>query len=247
MIRYVIVDDDQSVLNSVKAKIEKLPKDYGLQHVKSYNSSKKAFEEVNLANYDLLIVDYEMPVYNGIELAKKIASHKKIIFLTSTSNNEQKAINNLDVSGFLSKPFDIEDFLFIIKNKIIGKVKSLVNNQLITLHIGSNKDVRFRVDQVYYISTNKNINKERPDKNCVHIYGEQDEIIFKNVRITIGEISKELMNYDFKKLGQSTIVNMSHFKERDNNHIRLYNTKESFEVSSKEKKGFLAKLRAKFT
>lgn len=244
MIRYILVDDNQSVLNSVKAKIDALPKDYGLQHIKSYNSSKKAYEEVKETDYDLLIVDFDMPVYNGLELAQKIGSNKKIIFLTSTSNNQKKLINNLGVSGYLSKPFEVEEFQNILKNNIIGKIKPLTTNQLITIHIGSTRDVRFKADQVYYISTSRNINGTRPEKNCVHIYGKQDEILFKNVRISISNLSKELRNYDFKKTSQGTIVNMSHVKDRDNTIISLYNTKETFEVSTKEKTGFIAKLRA---
>ncbi len=245
MIRYILVDDNQRVLSAVKTKIEALPKDYELQHIKSYDSSKKAFEEVNADDYDLLIVDYEMPVYNGIELAQKIGRNKKIIFLTSTTNNEKKIINSLDISGYLSKPFDVKEFEVILKNKLIGKIKTALNTNLITLHIGSNRDVRFKTDQVYYISTSRNIHKEQPDKNCVHIYGKQDEVLFKNVRKSISELSKELNSFNFKKTSQSTIVNMSHFKDRDNAIISLHATKETFEVTTKEKLGFVAKLRAK--
>lgn len=248
MIRYILVDDNPKVLERVKAKIDAIDNDYQLEHIDSYSSSKKAFEEVNEADYDLLIVDYEMPVYNGIELAKKIATNKKIIFLTSTSNNEKKAINSLDVSGYLSKPFELEEFLDILKNKIIGKIHNKITkkNDFITLAIGSNKDIRFTPDKVYYISSSKNINGEHAVKNYVHFYGKNDELLFKNVRGRIKDLMKELSHYNFEKITQSTIINMSHVKERDNTNISLFDCKQPFEITKKEKSHFMSRFKNVF-
>ncbi|XGA82477.1 hypothetical protein OEG92_14400 [Polaribacter sejongensis] len=38
---------------------------------------------------------------------------------------------------------------------------------------------------------------------------------------------------------------MEHFKERDNINISLFDTKESFIITDKEKRGFVSKLRNK--
>ena len=249
MIRYILVDDDPRTLEKVKIKINTVANDYELQHIASFNSSKKAFEEVNEDDYDLLIVDFDMPVYNGIELAKKIALDKKIIFLTSTTDNEKLVINNLDISGYLSKPFEIDEFQKVLKNKVIGKIKpaSITNtNSTVTLPIGTNRDVRFQPNQVYYISIARNSTNEiKPDKNCVHIYGENDEILFQNVRKSINELNETLKKYNFKKINQSTLINMLHIKERDNINISLFQCKETFQVAAKEKISFVSKLRAK--
>lgn len=250
MIRYILVDDMPRILDSVKTQIDTISKDYDLQHIKSFDSSKKAYEEINEDDYDLLIVDFEMPVYNGIELAQKIATNKKIIFLTSTTKNEQKAINNLDISGFLNKPFDINEFENILKKKIIGKINpspKQLKNDLITLEIGANRDIRFKSEHVFYISSSVNeISDKLPLKNCVHIYGENDEILYKDVRLSIKELEKKLDDYNFKKISQSTIINLSHLKERDNTNISLYNAKRTFEVKATEKTGLINKLRAIF-
>ncbi|WP_341220497.1 LytR/AlgR family response regulator transcription factor [Polaribacter atrinae] len=249
MIRYILVDDDPRTLEKVKTKINAIANDYDLQHVASFNSSKKAFEEINEDDYDLLIVDFDMPVYNGIELAKKIATGKKIIFLTSTTDNEKLVINNLDISGYLSKPFEIDEFQKVLKNKVIGKTNISTftkNANLITLHIGRNRDVRFKPELVYYISTTSFDENENINKNCVHIYGENNEILYKNVRKNISELYKELEVFNFEKISQSTIINLTHIKERDNTNISLYGIKHPFEVTSKEKLGLIAKLRAKF-
>lgn len=71
-------------------------------------------------------------------------------------------------------------------------------------------------------------------------------MLFKNVRISIIELSRKLEIYNFKKISQSTIINMSHMKERDNNHISLFNSNQPFEITNKEKNTFIERLRAKF-
>lgn len=249
MIRYIIVDDNPNTLTTVKAKIDSISKDFGLHYVASYNNSKIAYQTVNPNDFDLLIVDFEMPVYNGLELAQKIGVDKKIIFLTSTTQNEQKVINSLDIAGYLNKPFDIGEFKNILKNKVIGKINSENTSSLnspITLKVGVNKDISFLPEQVYYISTSRNPNGDQPDKNHVHFYSKNDKLLIKNVYISIKNLIKELTPYQFEKINQSTIINITHLKERDNTNISLYNTQESFQVSSKEKIGFVTKLRSKF-
>lgn len=247
MIRYIIVDDSPKTLVNVKRKIDTISKDYHLHCVGSYDSSIKAFENALKVDFDLLIVDFKMPVYNGIELALKIAKNKKIIFLTSTSNNEQLIINSLDISGFLSKPFDITEFQKILKNKIIGKTNPEIsqNTNPITLQTSGNKDVIFTTEKIYYISTSRNFKGEQPDKNYVHFYGKNDELLFKNIRKSIKALNKELAEYNFNKINQSTIINMKYLKERDNTHISLYDCKETFNIAQKEKTGFIARLRGK--
>lgn len=249
MIRYILVDDEPKTTERVKLKIDTLAKDYNLHYVKSYNSSIKAFNEIHEDEYDILIVDFDMPGFNGIELAQKVATGKKVIFLTSTTNNEKLVINSLDIAGYLSKPFETAAFELILKNKIVGKistVKQLNKNNLITLHVGSNTDIRFKPEQVYYIGTSKNINGELPDKNCVHIYGKNDQVIYRNVRKTINELSITLNSYNFKKTSKSTIVNMSHLKVRDNNDISLFDCQETFKIMAKEKNRFVALIRGLF-
>lgn len=250
MIRYILVDDNQNVLNKVKIEIDKLPKEYDLQHVKSYSNSKQAYQEINEDDFDLLIVDFEMPVYNGIELAQKIAAGKKIIFLTSTSNNEKLVINTLDISGYLSKPFELDEFEDILKHKVIGKLnrtKTIRKGERFTLAIGVNKDIGFYPDDTYYISSSRNVNKYHANKNCVHFFGLQDEVIVTNARISIHELSKKLKPYGFEKINQSTIVNLSKINERNNKELSLLGCKQEFTIGDHEKQTIITKIRNLFS
>ena len=253
MIRYILVDDNPKILESVKAKIDTIANTFGLKHIQSYHSSKKAFEEINTNHFDLLIVDFEMPVYNGIELAQKIGINKKVIFLTSTKENEKQVINSLDISGYLSKPFDVDDFKQILKNKVIGKVnnkKPYVKGDVVLLTISKNKNIGIYPEEVFFISSalistgyklidNKPDKVEKPQNNLVHFYRKNSEILFENVRLTISELETRLSIYNFRKINQSTLVNANYIRNIDNRNLELYYCKEPFEISAKEKTKFL--------
>jgi DNA-binding LytR/AlgR family response regulator len=245
MIRYILVDDNPKTLISVKKKIDEIADIYNLKHIDSFDNPIAVFEEINEIDYDLLIVDFEMPNCNGIELALKIAKNKKIIFLTSTTNNEKEIINKLDISGYLSKPFEIDEFKEILINKILGQIyprNNFETNNSITINVGSNRDVIFNPDTVYYISTAK-FNNQLPSKNCVNIYGKNDELLHKNVRISIKELYEKLVKFKFERMSKSTLINLKHLKERDNMHVCLINTKQTFEVTNTQKPNLINAIR----
>ncbi|RXP54541.1 DNA-binding response regulator [Lutibacter sp. HS1-25] len=249
MIRYILVDDAPETLKKVKAKIDTIAKDFDLEHIASYDSSKKAFENINKEDYDLLIVDFEMPVYNGIELAKKVATNKKVIFLTSTIANEKKVINSLDISGYLSKPFEVEEFKTILKNKVIGNIitnTSFNKSELLTFAEGVTQDVGIRPYKTYYITSSRNYKGEQSKTNYVHFFGENDEVIVPNVRISINELSEKLKPYGFEKINQSTIVNFSKIHKRNNNELTLIDCEEKFTIGDREKPGIITKIRSIF-
>ncbi|WP_452226473.1 LytR/AlgR family response regulator transcription factor [Lacinutrix cladophorae] len=253
MIRYILVDDEPKTLKRVKTKIDRIAKDYELKHIASYDSSKKAFQEINEDAYDLLIVDFEMPVYNGMELAQKIATNKKIVFLTATTDNEKRVINRLDISGYLSKPFDIEEFEDILKHKVIGKIetkKTYTKGNVFMLPVSKTKNIGIYPADIYIISSalistgkqilNKTeIKAKKPEDNNVHLYGKDSEILFPDIRITISKLETLLKDLGFAKINQSTLVNINYIKNIDNRNLELYDCKEPLEISVKEKTLFL--------
>ncbi|MGO4912044.1 LytR/AlgR family response regulator transcription factor [Leeuwenhoekiella sp. W20_SRS_FM14] len=242
MIRYILVDDDQKTLERVKVKIDSIAKDYDLKHIANYSSSKAAAESITQDSYDLLIVDFEMPVFNGLELAEKIAVGKKVIFLTSTKDNEKRVINAIDIAGYLTKPFEIQEFENVLKKKILinyNTAKNHQNTQNYFLSVSKNRDINIVLDKVYYIRKGR--------QNYVNVYGYKDEIIFKNVRRTISDLAKELECLNFITINQSVIVNKNWIKERDNSYVELFDCKESFEIKQSFKSSFIAKIKNAFS
>lgn len=73
---------------------------------------------------DLLITDFNMPNMNGAELIQKVRSQKSYeylpILLLTTEVRQEKIQQALDgnITAFIKKPFQTEDFLKIIKRAL---------------------------------------------------------------------------------------------------------------------------------
>lgn len=66
---------------------------------------------------DFIIMDYRMPLKNGIEAMKEIISFNsktKIIFASADSSIEKLALS-LGANSFLEKPFDIDNLITLIE------------------------------------------------------------------------------------------------------------------------------------
>lgn len=106
--KILIVDDEEENIEIVERKLS-----CTTYCCISEQNSEKAFTVAFREHPDLIIMDWQMPVLNGIEVLKKIKQDKTVasipvIIMTGYVNgpeNVQTAMN-AGASGFLSKPFD---------------------------------------------------------------------------------------------------------------------------------------------
>ena len=69
---------------------------------------------------DVIIVDYRMPIKNGIELTKEILNinkHSKVIFASADARIEKEALS-IGVAAFKLKPFNFDN--------LIGKIETVL-------------------------------------------------------------------------------------------------------------------------
>lgn len=112
-----IVDDEEMVLTSLRSFLL-LETDY---EVETYNSPKKALEDLKEKNLDLIVSDYLMPEMNGIEFlleVKKLHPFATRILLTGYADKENaiKAINEVGLYQYVEKPWDNDDLRITIQN-----------------------------------------------------------------------------------------------------------------------------------
>ena len=66
---------------------------------------------------DIMVLDYRMPLKNGIEVIKEILSlnkEQKFIFVSADTTIKAEAME-LGAKGFVEKPFEIKKFLNLLK------------------------------------------------------------------------------------------------------------------------------------
>jgi CheY-like chemotaxis protein len=107
--KIMLVDDDATCRQQGRAVLKDLYEVYPLP------SAGKLFEMLGMFLPDLILLDIQMPVFDGFETIKRLKSdpnlaHIPVIFLTA-SNDKRTVVkgSSLGAAGFISKPFSADD------------------------------------------------------------------------------------------------------------------------------------------
>lgn len=84
------------------------------------SSATEALSSLDKGEFDLMLVDIQMPDMDGFELVERVLvdfPHQRFVFLTARDNKESK-INGLKLGGedYVTKPFDVEELYWRITN-----------------------------------------------------------------------------------------------------------------------------------
>ena len=115
----LLVDDSGVFLRMMKGLLEEK------YDVRMTTSGIKAITLIHEKHPDLILLDYEMPLYDGRETMIKIRESEKtkdipIVFVTAVNDKEHiKAVLSLKPTGYLLKPVDKDRLLRTVK-EIIG-------------------------------------------------------------------------------------------------------------------------------
>ena len=103
-VRVLVVDDNVQLSRSVTLMLED-----GGHHVDSTADPRVAIDMVGEGNYDFVLVDYKMPVNDGVWFMKNVEIPKgtKVLLMTGFVNRSViNEIFELGAVGYIVKPFD---------------------------------------------------------------------------------------------------------------------------------------------
>lgn len=167
-------------------------------------------------NYDIAFLDIEMPVYNGLDIAKELQNRNEntIIFIVTSHQYFLDDALNLRVFRFLPKPFDRER---IIGGLDIALRQYIQNTNVVD--VNDNEIVRIFTGDIIYITIKKR----------------KTEVVTKTDKIlsdkTIEEWKKLLADKCFAQTHYSFIVNLKYVMKIDNDDVILKrNNNESVKI-----------------
>jgi two-component system chemotaxis response regulator CheY len=125
MIKVFIVQDDYSLLNIYTI----LFKSAGFDILESAINGEMAVEKYSNFNIkpDVIIMDYRMPIKNGIDAMidiLQINKQQKIIFASADISIKERALS-LGASVFVVKPFNLHIILNVIQELVNGVKKHI--------------------------------------------------------------------------------------------------------------------------
>lgn len=112
----LVVDDEPGIRHVVRLALSHLGYD-----VVEASSGKQAESVVARAQPDLILLDLHLPDMNGTQCATTLHSLTKApIIILSASAEIERTSDNPDVSGFLSKPFRLDQLTSLVKEYLKG-------------------------------------------------------------------------------------------------------------------------------
>ena len=208
-VRYkiAICDDLESDRDYLKDLLNKWANDYShLLSIDFFSSAESfLFHYEEAKDYDILLLDIEMGLMDGVSMAKKIRQDNdavQIIFITGYSDYiaEGYEVNALH---YLMKPVK-EEKLFSVLERAIEKISK---NDVVLNMDTANGMVRVPIYQIRFAEV---------FGNYVTIHA-NDEVV---VKMTLNEIEK-LLDERFYRVGRSVIVNLNEGRRVTKTEIKL--------------------------
>lgn len=217
MVRIGVIEDDSNMRKMTKKIISKVIQGYEDVKCKEFESAEEFQQEKT--DYDIVILDIDLPGMNGIELGKRIFRNSKdtiIIYLTSYTE-------------YAWESYLIEAYQYILKGNMEERLPSILK-RVVDEKIRETKDYRvfgtsYKKTKLYY----KDIiymQKEKEKKYTEYI---TKSGIYKE-RIPFNQILKEINDARFVPIDRGHAVNIQYIDQIDDCNIYL-ETEEEFKVS----------------
>lgn len=226
MISCYILDDD---LLQCAVLVDHIARTEGLEIVGASQEPLSAikFFAKQGENIDLLFLDVEMPVLNGLEFLDSISYNGQVVLVTSNPNYAVESYS-YEILDFLLKPVAYERFLISI-----SKFKKLLEPKRVELY------------NTFYLKVNGSL-KKFLSSEILYCKGADDyvEIFTKTKKYlastTLTKLEEKLPNSVFMRVHRSTIVNLRCIDEVDQSGIVI--NQEYLAISASYKKVFFKRI-----
>ena len=225
--RIAIVEDEAKSVEKLKRYLKRFSEEKGIQFKCNVFADGVDFISDYSADYDVVLMDIEMPHMNGLEAAKRLRALDAevcLIFVTNLASYaiEGYAVNALD---FLVKPVEYQNFAMKLQKAV--NIRSRVQKKEVVLSTGSGKH-RFRLEDIYYIEV---IDHDLKYHTTDGEYGE---------RCPIATREEQFSPYDFARVSKSFLVNLRYVDAIQGNDVIVNGDR--LPIGRTKKKEFLQKL-----
>ncbi len=175
----------------------------------SFSNSAEGLKEINASDIDLIFLDMEMPVMNGLEFLARLRTDPQIIII---SQNAKYAIDafNYEVTDYLLKPLNKNRFEIAVQ-KVIGKAKQgkkvLSENKLKIKH--NLKQVELNINHIQWVEALGDYVKV--------VTQERNYVILS----TLGAFLENLGDENFLRIHKSYIVNLKMVERYNHQFIEI--------------------------
>ncbi len=202
----IVIDDEPMAHQVLEHYISQTP---GLYHLASFRNAVEAFEYLSKHPVDLLFLDIEMPLVNGLHFLKALTNKPKTIFTTAYKQYAFESYE-LDAVDYLLKPFSYERFIKAVNKAGLNTAAETVSTS--HLLIKDNQGLlHLRQQDVMYVES---------CKDYVKVFtAEKSYLIYQ----TLKGMLEQLSSSHFLQVHRSYLVNKNYVQRMVDNKLILNN------------------------
>lgn len=208
----LVIEDETPAQELISSYIQSCPL---LNCIGVYSNALEAQKTLNSNSVDLLFLDIDLPLINGIDLLKSLSKAPQVIITTAYPEYALEGFE-LDVTDYLLKPFSFSRFLKAT-NKAISKHKAVLEDKAAD-EIQNRETVVFHLDKTLYQIHQNSISHISSDKDYIIFHTrERKFMIIGSLKHWLNKLNKT----HFVRIHKSYIVNLSYIKKVSGNEIYL--------------------------
>ena len=210
--RTAIIEDTADNAKVLLNHLQQYEKETGISiHTTSFQNGMDFISDYHPV-WDLILLDIEMPLMNGIETARKIRqldSDVLIIFVTCMA---QYAIEGYSVRAldYVLKP--VHYYSFASKMDQVMEILSTRQKKKLIIH-ARNEHIRLAPEQLLYVEV----------QNHTLCYHTQQKLLYSTGNQSLTRLAEELANCGFARCHQAFLVNLQYVVRYDKNNVWLPN------------------------
>jgi two-component system LytT family response regulator len=218
-LKTIIIDDEPDSTRLLQLKLaQHCPQ---VEVIAVYNSSVKAFNEIESLQPDLLFLDIEMPLINGFELLEKLGQiNFSVVFITAYNQYALKAFrfNALD---YLLKPIETDSLIESVAKA--GRQVKPTTTQLSLVQRQMRGEIASKIaipgqNGVSFIELNEIVFVEASSNYSRLVLS--DKRVF-TVSKTLKDVQDVLEESHFLRVHRQYIINLNHVKQFNRNESIL--------------------------
>jgi len=205
-LKCVVVDDEPLAINVIKSYIDETP---GLELLNSFNNAVKSIEFIRSNDVDLLFLDINMPLLDGLNLLKSLT--KKPLAIITTAHHEYAVESyELEVLDYLVKPIPFYRFVMAVNKGYENNDTSIhTERAFIFVNINKKKMQKIFLDEILTIESLKDYIKINTISNKYIVHQ------------TLGSFTDSLPSDKFIRIHRSYTISIDKVEAIEGNSVEI--------------------------
>ncbi|MGL6108398.1 LytR/AlgR family response regulator transcription factor [Romboutsia sp.] len=224
----IIVEDEKLILEDIKNIIENYSKK--IEVVATFNNGVDVLSFLESNDIDVMFVDINIPLLNGMSLAKVVSKFEKKPYIVFITAHKEYAV----------EAFEIHAFDYVLKPYSVDRIREIINRIEESENTNGNRYNKGNYSQKI-ASENNPLNKLKvKDKNSINLLELEDVYYLKSqekitvlhtkdreyeINSCIADVEAEIYSDKFFRCHRSYIVNIDRIKSIESSGVSSYKLK----------------------